>query len=59
MLIYSRSTGVVDIAAGSMKSYEIQAFNSQLTSYEVQQPTTSIKSLINTAIANNATYSGE
>ena len=56
MLIYSRSTGVVDIAAGSMNAQEIQAFNSQFTPYEGSQRGSSVRALISAVIANNNTY---
>ena len=56
MLIYSRSTGVVDIAAGTMSAQEIQAFNSQFTPYEGNQRGSSIRAMISTVIANNAAY---
>ena len=56
MLIYSRSTGVVDIAAGSMNAQEIQAFNSQFTPYEGSQRGSSVRALVSAVIANNNTY---
>lgn len=56
MLIYSRATGVIDTAASTMNSQEIQAFNSQFTPYEGNQKGASIRSLISKVIANNATY---
>lgn len=56
MLIYSKATGVVDTAASSMNTQEIQMFNSQFTPYEGMQKGASVKSLISTIIANNATY---
>lgn len=59
MLIYSKSTGVIDTAASSMNSYEIQSFNSQFTPYEGMQRGSSVKSLISTIIANNATYKSD
>lgn len=58
MLIYSKSTGVIDTAASSMNSYEIQMFNSQFTAYEGEQKNGSVKSLIQAIAANNATYKG-
>ena len=59
MLIYSKSTGVIDTAASTMNSQEIQSFNSQFTPYEGTQKGSSVKSLISTITANNATYQNE
>ena len=56
MLIYSRATGVIDTAASTMNTQEIQAFNSQFSAYEGNQKGASIRSLISKVIANNATY---
>ena len=56
MLIYSRSTGVIDTAASTMNTQEIQAFNSQFTPYEGEQKGSSVRALISTVIANNGTY---
>lgn len=56
MLIYSRATGVIDTAASTMNSQEIQAFNSQFTPFEGTQKGSSIRSLISKVIASNATY---
>ena len=53
MLIYSRSTGVVNTASNSMNAQEIQAFNGQFTPYQDSQPGSSVRALINTVIANN------
>ena len=59
MLIYSRSTGVVDIAANSMNAQQIQAFNSQFTPYEGVREGVSVRTLINAIIANNASNSNK
>ena len=58
MLIYSRSTGVIDTAASTMNSQEIQSFNSQFTPYEGTQKGPSVRALLSTVIANNGTYAG-
>ena len=56
MLIYSKSTGVIDTAASTMNTQEIQAFNSQFTPYEGEQKGSSVRALISTVIANNGNY---
>ena len=56
MLIYSRSTGVVDTAASTMNTQEIQAFNSQFTPYEGEQQGSTVRAMLATIIANNGTY---
>ena len=55
MLIYSRSTGVVDTAASTMNTQEIQAFNSQFTPYEGKQTGSSVRVLLSTVISHNGT----
>ena len=59
MLIYSKSTGIVDTAASTMNTQEVQMFNSQFTAYEGEQDVSSVKSLIQAIIANNATHEGD
>lgn len=59
MLIYSKSTGVVDTAASTMNTQEIQMFNSQFSVYEGEQEIGSVKSLIQGIIANNATHKND
>ena len=57
MLIYSRATGVINMAATTMNSQEILAFNSQFTPFEGRQKGSSVRSLISKVIASNAIYS--
>jgi len=59
MLIYSRSTGVVQTASDSMSSQEIQAFNSQFELYRGEQKGSAVKRLIATVIASNANYGSD
>jgi len=56
MLIYSKSTGVVQTASESMSAQEIQAFNSKFTIYEGTQKGSAVKRLLATVIAHNANY---
>ena len=56
MLIYSKSTRIVDTAASIMNTQELQSYNSNFTIYEGIQKGPSVKSLISTVIANNANY---
>lgn len=59
MLIYSKSTGVIDTAASTMNTQEIQSFNSQFTPYEGSQKGSSVRAMLSTVIANNGTYASE
>jgi len=59
MLIYSRSTGVVQTAAESMNSQEIQAFNSKFSPYEGTQKGSTVKTLMSTVIANNGSSANQ
>ena len=56
MLIYSKSTGVVDVATNAMNSQEIQAFNSSFIAYEGNQKGSTVRALISAIIANNGTH---
>ena len=51
MLIYSKSTGVVDTATNAMSDHEIQAFNTQFTPYEGIQTGSSIRNLVSVFIS--------
>ncbi len=59
MLIYSKSTGVVDVATNAMNSQEIQAFNSSFISYEGSQKGSTVRALISAIIANNGTHTSD
>ncbi len=51
MLIYSKSTGIVDTATNAMSDQEIQAFNSQFTPYEGIQTGSSIRNLVSVFVS--------
>ena len=59
MIVYNNSKSTIDAGIAQMDSTEIQMFNSQFTNYEGKQSGTAAKALVETILANNATYAND
>lgn len=59
IMVVQSAGGLVDTGASQMNQQEIQAFNTQFLNYSGSQKGSTVRTLIQTVISNNATYKEE
>lgn len=59
IMVVQSAGGIVGTGTSKMNQQEIQAFNSEFLNYSGSQKGSSVKSLIQSVISNNATYKDE